>query len=793
MSDEFGHVGGVVIKRNGATEPVRFDKILERIDGQATGLSRAVDSSAVTQRVISGFASGMTTRELDVHAAQICAAWTTRHPDYGVLAARILASNLRKSTPSTFSAAIAALHTLFNARTRRATPMIADDVAAFVAANAERLDAAIRDERDMAFDYFGFKTLERSYLLRDTNGNVVERPQYMWMRTAVGIHLGDIDAVIETYDLMSLGLFTHASPTLFNAGTRNPQLSSCFLLQIRKDSIEGIYDTLKDCAQISKMGGGIGVALHRVRARGSYIAGTNGTSNGLMPMLSVYNTTASYVDQGGGKRKGAFATYLEPWHADIFDFISMRRHGGNDKARARELFCGLWIPDLFMERVEKFGTWSLMCPAECPGLDECYGDKFRELYESYEAEGRARRVIPARQLWDEILIAQMETGAPYMLYKDHANRKSNHQHLGTIQCSNLCTEIIEYTAPDETAVCNLASISLPRFVNVEAQTFDFARLVEVIGVITRNLDRVIDRTHYPIESARRSNLRHRPLGMGVQGLADAFAMLDLPFDSPGAEALNVQIFETIYYAALVASCELAERHGPYESYPGSPVSKGQLQFDMWGVAPSDRHDWPALRARIAEHGVRNSLLVAPMPTASTSQILGNTECFEPFQSMIFTRTVLAGEFTVVNTHLVNRLSQLGLWNEALKNKILQAGGSIQSIEEIPAHVRNVFRTVWEIKQRVIINMAAARAPFIDQSQSLNIHLEETSIEKLTAMHLYAWKLGLKTGMYYLRAKPAARAMRPALPAAPAAPAAPTQAERDACSRDNPEACELCSS
>mmetsp|Transcript_23769 Transcript_23769/g.39770 ORF Transcript_23769/g.39770 Transcript_23769/m.39770 type:complete len:711 (-) Transcript_23769:87-2219(-) len=636
--------------------------------------------------------------------------------------------------------------------------LVADDVHEIVMKNAEALDSAIIYDRDFSFDYFGFKTLERSYLCR-VHGKVVERPQHLMMRVSVGIHKEDIDAAIETYHLMSEKWFTHASPTLFNAGTPRPQLSSCFLVGMKDDSIEGIYDTLKMCAQISKSAGGIGLYVHNVRAKGSYIKGTNGTSNGLLPMLKVFNDTARYVDQGGGKRKGAIACYLEPWHADIFEFLDLRKNHGAEELRARDLFLGLWIPDLFMKRVEANGEWSLFCPHECPGLDDSWGEKFEALYEDYERKGMAKKKIKSQDLWFAILESQTETGVPYLLYKDAANRKSNQQNLGTIRCSNLCTEIIEYCSPDETAVCNLASIALSKF--VDQGVFDYDRLHYVTKVATRNLNKIIDINYYPVEEARRSNMRHRPIGLGVQGLADALIKLRLPFESDGARMVNIRIFETIYHAALDASCELAEKLGPYETYNGSPVSQGKLQFDMWGVTPpaDSNLDWAGLRARIAQFGVRNSLLVAPMPTASTSQILGNNECFEPYTTNIYNRRVLAGEFIIVNHHLFRDLSELGLWNNDMKNRIIANNGSVQNISEIPADVRELYKTVWEIKQRTLIDMAADRAPYIDQSQSLNVFVAEPSFGKLTSMHFYAWRKGLKTGMYYLRIRPAVDAIK----------------------------------
>ena len=682
----------------------------------------------------------------------------TTHPDFSILAARIAVSNLHKSTEKLFSDNILHLHQHVHPETRRAAPLIADDVCAIIQANKDRLNAAIVYDRDFEYDYFGFKTLERSYLLR-YHGKVAERPQQMIMRVAVGIHKDDIDSVIETYDLMSQGFFTHATPTLFNAGTPKPQLSSCFLLTMTEDSIEGIYDTLKRCACISKYAGGIGLSIHNIRATKSYIAGTNGSSNGIVPMLRVYSNTARYVDQGGGKRKGSFAIYLEPWHADIEDFLNLKKNHGKEEARARDLFYALWIPDLFMKRVRENKTWSLFCPNEAPGLHEVYGDEFEALYTKYEEEGRFRKQFPAQQLWFAILESQIETGTPYMLYKDACNKKSNQKNLGTIKSSNLCTEIVEYTSADEVAVCNLASIALPRFVNAETKTFDFEQLRAVTEVVTRNLNKVVDINFYPIPEARNSNMRHRPVGIGVQGLADTFIMMRMPFDSPEAAKLNRDIFETIYFGALTSSCDTAKALGPYETYKGSPASLGQLQFDLWGVKPSDRWDWAGLKAKIAAHGLRNSLLVAPMPTASTAQILGNCEGIEPYTTNVYTRRVLAGEFVVVNKHMLKDLISLGLWTAEVRNQIIADRGSIQNVAAIPKEVRDLYKTVWEIKQKVILDMAAARGPFICQSQSLNLHMAEPSTSSLTSAHFYAWKKGLKTGMYYLRTRPKAAAIQ----------------------------------
>ncbi len=741
-----------VIKRDGRKEPVHFDKITARISKLSFGLnSTFVMPHRVAQAVIQGLYDGVTTTELDELAARTSANMTVVHPEYAILAARIAVSNLHKNTKKNFSRIIEELYNYIDPKTNKQAPLIADDVYEIIMAHKDRLDAAIVHHRDYNYDFFGFKTLEKSYLLR-MYGKVVERPQHMLMRVAVGIHKNDIDAAIETYDLMSEKWFTHATPTLYNAGTPKAQLSSCFLLTMKDDSIKGIYDTLKNCAEISQAAGGIGLSIHNVRAKGSYIKGTGGESNGLVPMLQVFNATARYVDQGGGKRKGAFAIYLEPWHADIFDFLELRRPHGKEEMKARDLFFALWIPDLFMKRVKENGKWSLMCPNECPGLADTYGDEFEALYMKYEAEGKFRKQINAQELWFHILDSQTETGTPYMLYKDHVNRKSNQKNLGVIRSSNLCTEIMEYTSADEVAVCNLASINLSRF--VENNTFNFEKLYEITYIVTKNLNKVIDVNFYPVPEARNSNMRHRPVGLGVQGLADAFMMLRHAFDSEEARILNKNIFETIYYAALCASKDIAKKDGPYESFKGSPISEGQFQFDMWNVTPTNRWDWETLRKEIMEHGVRNSLLVAPMPTASTSQILGNNECFEPYTSNIYTRRVLSGQFMVVNKHLLRDLIDLGLWSEEMKNAIIANNGSIQPIDGIPQEIKELYKTAWEIKQRSIIDMAADRGAFIDQSQSLNLFMESPNYKKLTSAHFYAWEKGLKTGMYYLRSRPA---------------------------------------
>merc|ERR1711899_290926 len=707
-------------------------------------------------KVIQGLYAGVTTVELDNLAAEIAATMTTKHPDYAILAARIVISNLHKETKKMFSEVITDLYKMRSHD--RPTPMISEQHYKIVMDNKDKLDAALIYDRDFQYQYFGFKTLERSYLLK-IDGKCVERPQQMLMRVSVGIHGEDVEAAIETYDLLSQKLFTHASPTMFNAATPRPQLSSCFLLTMASDSIEGIYDTLKQTALISKSAGGIGLNIHCIRSTGSYIGGTNGTSNGLVPMLRVFNNTARYVDQGGNKRPGAFAIYLEPWHADIFEFLDLRKNHGKEEIRARDLFYALWIPDLFMKRVEENGVWSLMCPHQCPGLSDCWGDEFEKLYKRYEDEGKYMKQVKAQDVWYAIIESQIETGTPYMLYKDSCNRKSNQQNLGTIKCSNLCTEIVEYSSPDEIAVCNLASIAVNQFVDAQKKIFDFNRLKEVTKVVTKNLNKIINVNYYPVPEARKSNMRHRPIGIGVQGLADAFILMRHPFESEEAQLLNKQIFETIYYGALEASCELAEKVGAYETYEGSPVSKGILQYDMWNVTPTDLHDWAALKAKIAKHGVRNSLLLAPMPTASTAQILGNNEGIEAYTSNIYSRRVLSGEFQVVNQHLLRDLTELDLWDDEMKNKLIASNGSIQGIEEIPEDIKNLYKTVWEISQKTVLKMAADRGAFIDQSQSLNVHIAEPNFAKLSSMHFYGWQAGLKTGMYYLRTKPAAQAIQ----------------------------------
>ncbi|GAA6025163.1 hypothetical protein JCM10207_008921 [Rhodosporidiobolus poonsookiae] len=757
-----------VFKRDGRREQVAFDKITARINKLCYGLDmNHVEPIEITKRVINGVYQGVTTVELDNLAAETAAYMTTRHPDYAILAARIAISNLHKETKKTFSVVVSDLYNYVNPKNGRPSSMISEETYQTIMANADKLNSAVIYDRDFSYNYFGFKTLERSYLLR-IDGKVAERPQHMLMRVAVGIHGNDIDRAIQTYNLMSERYFTHASPTLFNAGTPHPQLSSCFLVTMKEDSIEGIYDTLKTCALISKTAGGIGLSIHNIRATGSYIAGTNGYSNGIIPMLRVYNNTARYVDQGGNKRPGAFAIYLEPWHADVFDFLDLRKNHGKEEVRARDLFFALWIPDLFMERVEENGDWPLFCPAEAPGLHEVYGDEFKALFEKYEKEGRAKRVVPAQKLWYAILEAQVETGNPFMLYKDAANKKSNQSNLGTIKSSNLCTEIIEYSAPDECAVCNLASIALPSF--IKDGEYDFKKLHEVVKAVTYNLNKIIDVNYYPVKEAENSNMRHRPIGIGVQGLADAFMALRLPFDSPEARHLNLQIFETIYHAAIESSCDMAREYaashpgedGWYPSYKlngGSPASHGLLQYDLWNVTPTDLWDWSELKEKIAQHGIRNSLVCAPMPTASTSQILGFNEAFEPYTSNIYTRRVLAGEFQVVNPWLLRDLVDRGLWDDAMKNTIIAHNGSIQNVPGIPDDLKRIYKTVWEISQKTVIDLAADRGAFIDQSQSLNVHLSSPTMAQLTSMHFYGWKKGLKTGMYYLRTRAAVGAIK----------------------------------
>ncbi|WP_417367437.1 ribonucleoside-diphosphate reductase subunit alpha [Flavobacterium beibuense] len=798
-----------VVKRDGRREPVMFDKITDRIRILCYELNELVDPVKVAMRVIEGLYDGVNTSELDNLAAETAASMTTTHPDYAQLAARIAVSNLHKNTKKSFSETMHDMYNYVNPRTGQASPLLSDEVYEVIMANAEVLDSTIIYNRDFNYDYFGFKTLERSYLLK-INGKIVERPQHMLMRVSIGIHIDDIEAAIETYELMSKKFFTHATPTLFNSGTPKPQMSSCFLLTMRDDSIDGIYDTLKQTAKISQSAGGIGLSIHNVRATGSYIRGTNGTSNGIVPMLRVFNDTARYVDQGGGKRKGSFAVYIETWHADIFDFLDLKKNHGKEEMRARDLFYAMWTSDLFMKRVEEDAKWTLMCPNECPGLYDVYGEEFEKMYESYEAAGKGRKTIKARELWEKILESQIETGTPYMLYKDAANRKSNQKNLGTIRSSNLCTEIMEYTAADEVAVCNLASISLPMF--VEDGKFNHDYLYDVTKRVTRNLNKVIDRNYYPVPEAENSNMRHRPVGLGVQGLADAFIMMRMPFTSDEAKKANQEIFETIYFAAVTASMEMAKEEGPYSTFEGSPISQGEFQYNLWGLKDeelSGRWDWASLRKEVMEHGVRNSLLMAPMPTASTSQILGNNEAFEPYTSNIYTRRVLSGEFIVVNKHLLEDLVKLGIWNEELKQELMRANGSIQHIDIIPQDIKDLYKTVWEMSMKDIIDMSRQRGYFIDQSQSLNLFMENATFSKLTSMHFYAWKSGLKTGMYYLRTKSAVDAIKFTLnnekKAEPVAAVANASGESEAMSvtefqamiersrNAEPDDCEMCGS
>ena len=749
-----------VVNRKGEREDVRFDAILEKLTVLSEGLnSKWVDPGHVTKLTIEGLYDGVTTRELDQLAAETAASLASQHPEYSRLAARICVDDLHRATKETFTDVITDLREYIDPESGKHAPLISEEVFDVIMEHADVLNNHIDYSRDNNYDYFGFKTLERSYLLR-LDGEIAERPQHMLMRVSVGIHHNNIPRALETYDLMSQGYFTHATPTLFNSGTPMPQMSSCFLLTMQDDSLDGIYDTLKQCALISKSAGGIGLSIHHVRSKGSYIKGTNGTSNGIVPMLRVFNDTARYVDQGGGKRKGSIAVYLEPWHPDILQFLDLKKNHGKEELRARDLFYAMWTPDLFMERVEQNGDWSFFCPNECPGLQDVYGDEFKAMFEDFERRGLARETVPARTIWDKIVESQIETGTPYMLYKDAANNTSNQKNLGTIRSSNLCTEIMEYTAKDEVAVCNLASIALPKFVNMSSGEFDHQKLYDVTYHATGNLNRVIDVNYYPVEEARNSNMRHRPIGLGVQGLADTFAMLEMPFDGPQARSLNKEIFETIYYAACTASKDAAIAEGPYSTFKGSPASKGILQFDLWGMNDhSGRWDWSSLKEEIVEHGMRNSLLVAPMPTASTSQILGNNECFEAFTSNLYVRRTLSGEFVVLNRHLVRDLIKEDLWSIEMKNEILRHKGSIQAIANIPEHIRNLYKTTWEISQRHVLDMAADRGAYIDQSQSLNIHMVDANPAKVTSMHFYGWKQGLKTGMYYLRTKAAADAIQ----------------------------------
>ncbi len=743
-----------VVKRSGRTEDVSFDKISARIKKLCYELDpKFIKPMEISQKVIQGLYNGVSTTELDNLAAETAASLATEHPEYATLAARIAISNLHKNTKKSFSETMQLLYDYIDPKTGESAGLISKKHLDIILGHSDVIDSAIIYDRDYNFDYFGFKTLERSYLLR-ANGKVVERPQHLLMRAAIGIHGEDVTSAIETYNYMSEKWFIHATPTLFNAATPKPQLSSCFLLTVTEDSISGIFETLSRCAKISQSAGGIGLSIHNVRAKGSYIKGTGGTSNGIIPMLRVYNDTARYVDQGGGKRKGAFAIYLEPWHADIFDFLDLKKNHGKEEQRARDLFYAMWISDLFMERVEEDGEWSLFCPNEAKGLCDVYGQEFKDLYMKYESQGLARKTVKARDVWSSVMESQVETGTPYILYKDACNEKSNQKNLGTIRSSNLCTEILEYTSPDEVAVCNLASISLAMFVNEETQEYNFEELYKIARVVTRNLNKVIDVNYYPVKEAENSNMRHRPIGIGVQGLADAFIKMRMPFDSPEARQLNKEIFETIYFGAVSESNALAKEEGPYQTYEGSPTSQGILQYDMWGVTPTDRWDWVGLKASIAEHGLRNSLLLAPMPTASTSQILGNNECFEPYTANIYTRRTLSGEYVVVNKHLLKDLIKAGKWTPEMKERLIAANGSIQHMEDLPQEMKDLYKTVWEIKQKVIIDMAADRGAYICQSQSLNLFVETPNLAKLTSMHFYAWKSGLKTGMYYLRSKAA---------------------------------------
>ena len=783
----------LVIKRDGRKESVKFDKITARIEKLSYGLNTEfVKTIEIAKKVIDGLYDGVSTQELDELASETAATLTTKHPDFATLAARIAVSNLHKTTSKSFSSTMKRLYTYVNPKTGENASLLSKEVYGVINKNAALLDSSIIYDRDFSYDYFGFKTLEKSYLLR-LDGKVVERPQHMLMRVAIGIHMDDMDSVLETYNLLSEKWFTHATPTLFNAGTPKPQLSSCFLLTMKEDSIDGIYDTLKQCAKISQSAGGIGLSIHNVRATGSYIKGTNGVSNGIIPMLRNFDMTARYVDQGGGKRKGSFAIYLEPWHSDIFEFLQLKKNHGKEELRARDLFYAMWIPDLFMKRVESNSDWSLFSPDEAKDLHETYGEEFEKLYEKFEKEGKARKTVKAQDLWFEILEAQIETGNPYILYKDACNIKSNQKNLGTIKSSNLCTEIVEYTSPDEVAVCNLASIALNKFVK-DDMTYDHKKLYEITKVITRNLNKVIDVNYYPVEEARNSNMRHRPIGIGVQGLADTFILMRHAFDSPEAKKLNEEIFETIYFGAMEASMEIAKEEGTYKTYEGSPVSKGIFQFDMWGIAPSSkRWDWTKLKREVKKHGVRNSLLLAPMPTASTSQILGNNECFEPYTSNIYTRRVLSGEFIVVNKHLLKDLIKLNLWNESMKDRLMEANGSIQGIKEIPDNIKLLYRTVWEVSQKSIIDMAADRGAYICQSQSMNIHMQDANFGKLTSMHFHAWKKGLKTGLYYLRTKAAADAIKFTIVKDEKSQTMEDKQAAVQCSIDNQDDCEMCGS
>jgi ribonucleoside-diphosphate reductase alpha chain len=787
-----------VTKRDGAKERVKLDKILNRVKKQSYGLNMDyIEPMEIAKKVIHGLYDGISSVELDTLAAETAAALTPTHPDYSILASRICVTSLHKRTPKSFSSVIDQLYNYVDPKTGLKAPMIADDVYEIIVNNAKDIDSQIIADRDLDYDYFGFKTLEKSYLLK-IDGLPAERPQQMLMRVAIGIHKEDLASAYKTYDLMSQGYFTHATPTLFNAGTRRPQLSSCFLVSMDDDSIQGIYKTLSDVAQISKNAGGIGLHIHNVRGTGSYIRGTNGTSNGIIPMLKVFNETARYVDQGGGRRKGSFAVYLEPWHCDVEDFLNLRKNHGKEEMRARDLFLALWTPDLFMERVKEDGEWTLFSPDEAPGLDDVYGEDFVKLYTRYEAEGRGRKTIKAQELWYKIIEAQIETGTPYMLYKDAANTKSNQKNLGTIKSSNLCTEIMEYSDSKETAVCNLASIALPKFIIPgKKPKYDLNALKDIAYTATINLNRVIDVNYYPTKETKTSNMKHRPIGIGVQGLADTFAILKIPFESEEAKNLDRDIFEAIYYGAMCASVDLAEKEGAYQTFKGSPLSKGLFQFDLWNESPSTRWEWEELRERVLTHGARNSLLLAPMPTASTSQILGNNECFEPFTSNIYIRKTLSGEFPVVNKHLVKDLVKLNMWDDNLRDKIIINNGSVQDIAEIPDEIKIIYKTAWEMSQKIIIDHAAARAPFICQSQSMNLFVQDANFAKLSSAHFYGWDKGLKTGSYYIRTKAATTAIKGLgidLSRNQELPKSEDDNYSDlTCSIDNPEDCEACGS
>jgi ribonucleoside-diphosphate reductase alpha chain len=770
-----------VTKRSGEREIVSFDKILQRIKKLGQEAAIKINYTTLVMKVIDQLYDGISTTKIDELSAEQCASMASVHPDYNILAGRIVVSNHRKNTSDSFSHVMERLYE-YKDMHGKSSPLISQELYDVVQKWKGELDAMCDYERDYLIDYFGFKTLDRAYLMK-INKETVERAQHMWLRVAIGIHGDNLDKIKETYDCMSLKYFTHATPTLFNAGTPHPQLSSCYLLSMEGDSIDGIYNTLKDCALISKWAGGIGLHIHNIRASGSHIRGTNGSSNGIVPMLRVFNNTAKYVDQGGGKRNGSFAVYLEPWHADVELFLQMRKNHGDEELKARDLFYALWIPDLFMERVKADSHWTLMCPDECPGLSDVYGEEFNRLYKSYEISGNGRKTVKARELWFQILDAQMETGTPYLLYKDAANKKSNQKNIGTIKSSNLCTEIMEYSDDKETAVCNLASIALPAFVDrtTTPPTFNYEKLHEISKIVTYNLNRIIDVNFYPTPKTELSNKRHRPIGIGVQGLADVFMQMDLPFESDESKQINKNIFETIYHAALEQSCELACTEGPYETFEGSPAHKGELQFDMWGVVP-DRYDWQALKTRIQTHGLRNSLLLAPMPTASTSQILGYNECIEPITSNIYSRRTIAGEFILANKYLMHDLIALDLWNEKMKNNIIANHGSIQHIETIPQHIRNKYKTVWEIPMRNLIDMSADRGAFICQSQSLNLWLEDPNYSNLTSMHFYAWSKGLKTGIYYLRRRARHQAQQFTI-----------EPEKKEGNEQHDEICEMCSS